>query len=273
MHFPHPSLGKHFFALSSSLLVWPPPWEKKEEDRQFITSGGTRGRLSPQLIQRLLIVFPHIAAAHILFSFWRHIFCLKVWGKELGVHFFLATIPLPILSPGKYPYRRAFPFPTFNRDLGKEMMEISFFLFFSGKTEEGAKKSYEREIKLMGPDLRPLVIRGIKKCIRILPLSPSKKVCVPLFRTFFQKKKNPFLLPPFLRERECMSRAEVWGGGGKVAMKERKRTSKNGKRERRKPRPTLQTNPLTNSHLFYDSILLEVKKNLSWDLSENEWLL
>ncbi len=55
-------------------------------------------------------------------------------------------------------------------------------------------------------------------------------------------------------------------------MKERKRTSKNGKREKRKRRPTLQNQPTYEFTLFYDSILLEVK-NLSWDSSENEWIL
>ncbi len=182
MHFPHPSLGKHFFALSSSLLVWPPPWEKKEEDRQFITSGGTRGRLSPQLIQRLLIVFPHIAAAHILFSFWRHIFCLKVWGKELGVHFFLATIPLPILSPGKYPYRRTLPFPTLNRDLGKEMMEISFFFFFWENGRRSQKKKKLREgNKTNGSWFTPARYTGNQKMHSDPPIVTIQKSMCPPF--------------------------------------------------------------------------------------------
>ncbi len=121
----------------------------------------------------------------------------------------------------------------------------------------------------MGPDLRPLVIRGIKKCIRILPLSPSKKVCVPLLGLF---SKIPFYCPIFCGKGELwVERKFFWGGICKWPWKrgnERPRME----REKRKPRPTLQTNPL-RIHTFLRFYFARSKKNLSWDSSENEWLL
>ncbi len=165
MHFPHPSLGKHFFALLL-LLSSVTPAVRKEGGRKTIYYFRWHQRtFIATTNSKIFNCFPTYRGRTYIIFFWRHIFCLKVWGKELGVHFFFGDNPPPDFITWKIPIpTHHTPVSHIKQRFGKgNDGDIFFSSFFSGKTEEGAKKKLREGNKTNGSWFTPARYTGNQK--------------------------------------------------------------------------------------------------------------